>query len=93
MEELCAQDVARYAAWQKDPSKPLKEVVSAKSMSFFLEGLRASRIVRTEVFLKKLLDSECPNMQQKLWHIIDPLYAQAHQTTYEEDYNYERLLP
>lgn len=75
MEELCGQDVQKYEEWQKDTSKPLKEIVSAKSMSFFLEGLRASRIVRTEVFLKKLLDSECPNMQKKLWHIIDPQYV------------------
>lgn len=67
MEELSASDVENYERYLQNPvDNPYTRKVTLKSLNFFLDGIRMSKIQRTEVWVVKALDERCPNLKKKL---------------------------
>jgi hypothetical protein len=72
MEELAKNDIENYNKYLENPKRePYERKVTLKSLNFFLDGIRMSKISRTEVWVVKALDERCPNIKKKLWLFLD----------------------
>lgn len=74
MEELAAADILQYNRFLLNPDINYERKVTLKSLNFFLDGIRMSKIQRTEVWVLKALDERCPNLKKKLELFLQPEY-------------------
>ena len=57
MEELAKVDIENYEMYKTNPGINYNQKVTIKSLNFFLDGIRMSKLHRTEVwFMKALTD-------------------------------------
>lgn len=88
MEELAKNDIDNYAKYLENPRRePYERKVTLKSLNFFLDGIRMSKISRTEVWVVKTLDERCPNIKKKLWLFLDPNYVTNAKSDKDEEFN------
>lgn len=55
MEELAKVDIENYEMYKKNPGIKYNQKVTIKSLNFFLDGIRMSKLHRTEVWVMKAL--------------------------------------
>ena len=87
MEELAKMDIEQYEQHKLNKDIPYYQKVTIKSLNFFLDGIRMSKISRTEVWVIKALSEQCPNIMRKLELFLDPEYYNVHKSDRDEEFN------
>lgn len=80
-------DIEQYEQNKLNKDIPYHQKVAIKSLNFFLDGIRMSKIQRTEVWVIKALSEKCPNIQRKLDLFLEPEYYEVHKSEREEEFN------